>query len=203
LLLTSCAGPKALTLPTEPIDRAATCGVVATATARRATADIRAALPIGAEGHILHYALLGASGDGTFSSETARAVVKRMAALEPEITDGKWQALVPSCQAAFPEAEKGDVTLPVDKLDAQLGCSALAQFTASALEPAKSQYASELAGYRRLRGTLSDKVGPVLRARVGSSAQAQRAAEAKAMAKIARAGAPVAVLGECAKRFGS
>jgi hypothetical protein len=203
LLIASCGGPKGLTLPDDLVDRAATCGVVATASARGATADIQASLPIAAEGHILHYALLGASADGSFSSESAGAIVKRMPQLEPKITEGKWQALIPACQAAFPEAERADVSLPADNLDAQLGCSALAQFTATALEPAKSHYASELADYRRLRGRLSDKVGPALRARAGGSATAQRAAEDKAMAKIARAGPPVAVLGECARRFGA
>src|SRR4051794_34057974 len=94
LLLAACGGPKALALPGEPVDRAATCGVVATASARGATADIQASLPIAAEGHILHYALLGASADGSFSSETAGAIVKRMPQLEPNITEGKWQALI-------------------------------------------------------------------------------------------------------------
>ena len=190
-------------MPTDPVDRAATCGVVATASARRETADIQASLPIAAEGRILHYALLGASVDGGFSSATAGAIVKRMPALEPEITAGKWQALAPACDAAFPEAASGDVTLPADKLDAELGCRGLAQFVATALEPAKSRYAGPLADYRRLAGKLSDKVGPALRARVGSAPAAARAAEDKAMAKIARAGSPVAVLAECAKRFGA
>jgi hypothetical protein len=202
LLLASCGGPKALTLPTEPVDRAAACGVVATAFARGATADIQAPLPISAEGHILHYALIGASGDGGFSSATAGDIVKRMPVLEPEITAGKWRELIPACKAAFPDAEVPDATLPADRLDAQLGCSALAQFIATALEPAKNRYAAPLADYRRLRGELSDKVGPALRARVGSSTSAQRSAEDKAMAKIARAGPPMAVLAECARRFG-
>lgn len=203
LLLSACGGPKTLTLPAEPVDRAATCGVVATASARGATADIQAPLPIAAEGRILHYALLGASPEGSYSSETAGAIVKRMSVLEPQITSGKWQDLVPVCKAAFPDAEKTDATLPRDKLDAQLGCSALAQFVATALEPAKSRYAEPLAEYRRLRGTLADRVGPALRARAGSSASAQRAAEDKAMADIVRAGSPVAVLAECGKRYGS
>jgi hypothetical protein len=126
-----------------------------------------------------------------------------MGALEPDITAGKWQELIPACKAAFPDAEKSDVTLPADRLDAELGCEGLAQFTATALEPAKNRYATDLAAYRRLRGTLSDRVGAALRARAGNSTNAQRAAEDKAMAGIARAGAPVAVLGECARRFGA
>ena len=202
MLVASCGGPKALVLPTDPVDRAATCGVVATASARRETADIQAPLPIAAEGHILHYALLGASGNGAYSSATAGDIVKRMSVLEPQITEGKWQELAPACDAAFPEARGTDVTLPVDKLDVQLGCRGLAQFVATALEPAKSRYAGPLADYRRLGGTLSDKVGPGLRARAGGSIAAQRAAENQAMAKIARAGSPVAVLAECGRRFG-
>jgi hypothetical protein len=202
-LLAACGAPKPLTLPTERVDRAATCGVVATAAARRATADIKAPLPIAAEGRILHYAILGASEGGPFSSETAGVIVKRMATLEPEITSGKWQDLEPACKAAFPDAEKADVALPKDRLDAQLGCSALAAFTATTLEPAKAHYAAELADYRRLRGTLGDRIGPALRVRVGGATAAQRRAEGEAMAKIARAGSPVAVLAECARRFGS
>jgi hypothetical protein len=200
-LVVACAGPKPLTLPAEPVDRAATCGVVATASARKATADIHASLPIAAEGHILHYALLAASAGGAFSHETASAVVRRMEALEPDISTGKWQDLVPACKEAFPAAEKQDVSLPADKLDAQLGCRGLAQFIASALEPAKSRYAGAIAVYGRLHDRLSDRVGPALRARAGRSLDAQRRAEAEAMAKIARAGPPIAVLAECARRF--
>ncbi|HEY0313975.1 MAG TPA: hypothetical protein VGC56_15975 [Allosphingosinicella sp.] len=203
LLAAGCGGPKALALPDEPVARAATCGVVATATARGATADIKAPLPIAAEGHILHYALLAASPDKGFSSETAGAVVQRMRSLEPEVTGGKWQDLVPACRAAFPEAEKSDAALPADRLDAQLGCSGLAQFTATALEPAKSTYGAQLGEYRRLRARLSDKMGPALRARAGTAPGAQRRAEGEAMAKIVRAGSPVAVLAACAARFGS
>ena len=203
ILLASCGGPKSLTLPTEPVDRAATCGVVATASARRATADIQAPLPIAAEGRILHYALLGASADGRFSSATAGDVVKRMPALEPGITGGQWQGLVPACQAAFPDAEKADVALPADKLDAELGCEGLAKFVATALEPAKSRYAGPLADYRRLAQKIGDRVGPALRARAGGTIAAQRAAEDKAMAKVVRAGSPIPVLAECARRFGA
>jgi hypothetical protein len=199
----SCGGPKPLTLPSEPVDRAATCGVVATAAARRASADIKTSLPIAAEGRILHYALLGASSDGRFSSETAGAIVQRMRALEPEVTGGDWPALAPACKAAFPDADRADVVLPKERLDAQLGCSVLAQFVATALEPAKAQYGNQIADYRRLRGRLSDRVGPDLRARVGGSVEAQRGAEAEAMAKIVRAGSPAATLAECAKRFGA
>src|SRR3546814_4302137 len=88
LLLAAC-GPKALSLPEQPIDRAATCGVVAAAEARAATPDIKQPLPFTAQGRILHYALLaGASGE-EFSAETATAVNQRMSDLQEEITSGE------------------------------------------------------------------------------------------------------------------
>ena len=48
LLLVAC-GPKALDLPADPVDRAATCGVVAAATARTSVADVQAPAPAAAE----------------------------------------------------------------------------------------------------------------------------------------------------------
>ena len=49
LLVASC-GPKTLALPDQPVDRAATCGVVAAAQARAGTANIKADLPFDAMG---------------------------------------------------------------------------------------------------------------------------------------------------------
>ena len=70
VLLASC-GPKSLTLPDQPVDRAATCGVIAANSARLATHDIQAALPFEAMGRIIHYPLLAGSAEGSFSSEIA------------------------------------------------------------------------------------------------------------------------------------
>jgi hypothetical protein len=202
LALAACAGPKALTLPTDPIDRAATCGVVTAAEARSATADINQPLTLEAQGHILHHAMLAASDGGRFSAQTARAVSNRMNALQAEIANGKWQDLEPACRAAFPEAAATtDVELPKNRLDAQLGCSELGLFTANALESDKHD-AAQLARYRQLRARLSDRMGPALRARVGSNLTAQRAAGDKALAAMARLGSPVAVLDQCLKTFG-
>ncbi|HEX5183254.1 MAG TPA: hypothetical protein VFW19_08900 [Allosphingosinicella sp.] len=183
------------------MDRAATCGIVAAAEARSRTADINQPLAIDAQGHILYYAMLAASRNGHFSVETANAVSKRMSELQPRVTSGKWQDLEPACRAAFPAAETGEATLPKDRLSAQLGCSALAEFTASALESDK-HYSAETSRYRRLRATLSDHMGPALRARIGSDLTKQRAAGDKAMAAMVDLGSPVAVLDQCLKTFG-
>jgi hypothetical protein len=203
LALASCGGPKALVLPTDPIDRAATCGIVAAAEARNAVADFNQPLPLAAQGRILHYALLAASQGGHFSAETAGGVSKRMSALQGEVTNGKWQDLAPACRAAFPAAaQSGEPTLPSDRLDAELGCSELAQFTATALEADKAHYADQLSDYRRLKTKLSDRLGPALRSRAGSNLTAQRAAGDKALAAIVQRGSPVALLDQCLKQFG-
>jgi hypothetical protein len=197
----SCGGPKALTLPADPVDRAATCGIVAAAQARSATADINQPLTLQAQGHILHYALLAASQGGRFAAETASAASKRMSDLQAQVTSGKWQGLEPDCAAAFPAAAAtGEVTLPKDRLNAQLGCSELAQLTATALESDK-HYSAQTTQYRQLRAKLSDRMGPALRARVGSDLTAQRAAAEKALAEMAKLGSPVAVLDQCLKTF--
>jgi hypothetical protein len=185
------------------VERAATCAVVAAASARKATVDVHRPLSLEAKGRILHYALLTATSDGRFSIETASAVTRRMNALEAEVTSGRWQDLQPACAAAFPEAERKDPSLPADRLDAQLGCSELAQFTATALDPDKAAYGAELAGYRHLRARLSDRIGPALRARAGADLGAQREAAGEAMARFVRQGPPISLLAECLKRFGA
>lgn len=200
LLLASC-GPKSLTLPEQPIDRAATCGVVAVAEGRLRTADIKAPLPFDAMGRVLHYPLLAGSAGESFSSDAAADVQKRMTDLQDSITEGKWQELIPACRAAFPATAVSDVKLPADRLDAQLGCYALGDFMRSALEE-QGKYDNELGVYRQLGYKLDAAVGPSLRARVGSGVEAQHEARGKALVTMAKAGPPVAVMKECLARFG-
>src|SRR3712207_1930235 len=133
LLLAGC-GAKSLELPTDPVDRAATCAVVAAAAARTAVTDVQAPLPLAAQGRIFHYALLAASTGEAFDAERANRVNKRMRELQESITGGKWQDLSPGCDAAFPEAGRTEITLPEGRLDAQLACEELAEFASVALE---------------------------------------------------------------------
>ena len=200
LLLAGC-GEKTLQLPADPIDRAATCGVVAAATARTALADVQAPLPLAAQGNIFHYALLAASGGETFEADTANRVNKRMRELQESITGGKWQELAPACNAAFPAAGKTEVTLPEGRLDAQLACEALAEFTSVALEGEEIHFGNELAAYRRMRSDLNDALGPGLRARAGAGLEAQAKERKRALAGAAKLGSPMAVLDACAERF--
>jgi hypothetical protein len=200
LLLAGC-GAKSLELPADPVDRAATCGVVAAATARTSVADVKAPLPLAAQGKIFHYALLAASEDGEFKAEAANRVNKRMGALQESITGGKWRDLAPACAAAFPAAEKAAVALPSARLDAQLACEELAEFTSLALEGSEVNYGNELAGYRRMRSALNDALAPGLRARAGADLEAQGRERKRALAAAAQLGSPIAVLDKCLARF--
>jgi predicted small lipoprotein YifL len=200
LTLSAC-GAKPLELPADPVDRAATCGVVAAATARTAVTDVKAPLPLAAQGRIFHYALLASSGGGEFEPETANRVNKRMRELEAGITGGKWQDLGPACDSAFPLAAKTEVTLPEARLDAQLACEELAEFTSVALEGAEKDFGNELAAYRRMRTELNDALASGLRARAGANVDAQRRERRRALAAAARLGSPIAVLDKCAARF--
>jgi hypothetical protein len=194
-------GPKAIDLPADPVGRAATCGVVAAAAARTAVTDPKAPLPLAAQGKIFHYALLAASDGGEFKAETANLVNKRMRELEAGITGGKWRDLVPACAAAFPVAEKSDVRLPPVRLQAQLACEELADFTGIALEGAESHYGNELAAYRRMRTDLNDALAPGLRAKAGPGIEAQTRERDRALAAAAQLGSPIPVLDKCRERF--
>lgn len=201
MLLAAC-GPKALALPDNPVDRAATCGVVAAAEARQATADIKVSLPFTAQGRILHYSLLAGSQGESFSAETANAVGQRMQELQEEITSGKWEELGPACRAAFPEAEVTEVKLPSDRFDAQLGCDELADFLASALQSQEGDYGNQLGEYSQMTRKLDRTLGPGLRSRAGSSLEAHQEERREALAATAKLGSPVAVMRQCVERYG-
>ncbi len=200
LTLAAC-GAKTLELPADPIDRAATCGVVAAAAARTAVTDVKAPLPLAAQGKIFHYALLTASEGGKFEAETANRINKRMRALEAGITGGRWRDLVPVCDSAFPATAKTEIKLPPGRFEAQIACEELAEFTSVALEGSEKNFGNELAGYSRMRTELNDALAPGLRARAGSDTQAQSRERDQALAAAAALGSPIPVLDSCMERF--
>lgn len=200
LLLSSC-GPKTLTLPDDPVERAATCGVVAANSARGATADIKAPLPFEEIGRVMHFLLLASSTGKGFSSETAKQVQTRMTALQDEIAEGKWRDLIPACRAAYPEAYATEVKLPADRFDAQLGCYELADFLRSALQD-QGKYDNEIAEYGALKLKLDPVIGPGMRARAGAELADQQQERQEALAAMAKAGSPVLVMRQCNARFG-
>ena len=203
LFLAACGGPKALALPADPVDRAATCGIVAAAEARLATADVKAPLSLAAQGKILHHALLAASSGGAFESEIANIVSKRMSELQESVTSGRWQDLAPACAGAFPAAAKAEAALPEGRFEAQLACSELTDFVAAALESQEvAGYGNELAEYRHLASRLNDDIAPGLSRKAGPRREAQQRVRREALARAAQMGSPVAVIGQCLERFG-
>jgi hypothetical protein len=200
LLLAGCES-RPLRLPADPVDRAATCGVVAAAAARTAVPDVKAPLPLAAQGRIFHYALLAASAGGAFEADTANRVNTRMRELEAGITGGKWKDLVPACDAAFPTTAKTEVALPSGRFEAQIACEELAEFTSVALEGSERDFGNELAAYRRMRTELNDAIGPGLRARAGPNLKAQTSERNRALAAATALGSPIPVLDKCRERF--
>lgn len=200
LLLASC-GPQALTLPDQPTDRAATCGIVAAAGARLAVTDVSAPLPLADHGRIVHYALLAATESGEYDTESAGAVSRRMQSLQAQVTAGEWQPLAAACKTAYPAAEKQDVALPEDKFEAQIQCNELARFMTEALSGQASSYRNEIADYRHLHERLNDRIAPALNAKAGPEISDQRKLRHRALADASRLGAPIATLSRCLERF--
>lgn len=198
-LLTSC-GPQTLVLPEEPVDRAATCGAVAAASARAATA-VEAPLSLESIGRVLHYPMLAGSTGERFSSDAATAVQTRMSELQDSIGEGNWKDLIPACRAAFPATAIEQVRLPTDRFEAQLGCDELGDFLRSSLE-AQEEYLNELGEYRQLTNKLETTVAAGLRSRVGSDPDARQEERRRALAIMAKTGPPVAVMRACLDRFG-
>lgn len=200
LLLAGC-GPKPLTLPEDPIRRAATCGVVAAAAARQG-ADVKAKLPFEAQAKILHYALLEGAAGATFDKARAATVANTMSTVGDTVTAGEWQALQGPCDQAYPAAARNEArALPDDRLIARLGCDGLAAFMTTALREDESAYAERLRALAALQRAIDDTVGPALRARGIGAGQSIEARDA-AMARLIRLGPPAKVLDACVAAFG-
>lgn len=204
LVLSGC-GQGELALPDDPVDRAATCGVVAAAGARAGTTNIAAPLPFEQQGRIMHYAMLAASEGDAFDSSRAAAVVSRMPEVEGKITGGKWQTLEQPCADAYPETKvTGPVTLPANSLQAQTGCYALAAFLTKALGAQDAAYGDRLAEYGGMNRELDPKIGAAL-ARRGIDSKSERAGtmRAQALAKLVKLGPPMTVMTTCVEKFKS
>lgn len=201
LLLTGCGGQDA-GLPADPVQRAATCGVVTAAETRQASGSVEAKLTLEQQGRILHYAMLAGSEGGRFDKTRTAAVVNAMPGLGDKVTSGEWQERVPECAAAFPATAAREVTLPTDPLQAQAGCHDLADFFTNAMRASEADYIDTIRDYDSMRRDLDPKLGATLRARGLDQAQSEEARD-KALAALVQLGNPVTVLNQCVKRFGS
>lgn len=202
LALAACAKPQA-GLPDDPIKRAATCGVVAAADARRVLGSVDAKLSIEQQGHILHYALIEGAAGGSFDRTRSAAVVNAMPKLGDKVTAGKWEPLIGECADAYPATKPIEsVTLPSDPLTAEAGCHDLSDFITTALRSQEQNYIDRIRAYDAMERKLDNRMGATLKARGLNQVQAN-AARAKALAKLATLGPPIAVLDQCLKKFGS
>jgi hypothetical protein len=199
--LAAC-GPKPATLPDDPIKRAATCGVIAAADARRSLGSVDAKLTIEQQGHILHYALIEGSEGGSFDRTRSAAVVNAMPQLGDKVTAGKWEPLVGQCADAYPATRVESVTLPSDTLTAQAGCHDLSDFITTALRSQENNFIDRMRTYDAMERKLDTRMGATLKARGLNQARANDA-RAKALAKVATLGPPIAVLDQCVKKFGT
>lgn len=199
LLLAGCSNEPA-TLPTDPIERAAICGVVATAHARVNTPDISAPLSLEAQGEVLRLVLLSGASSEQFASEPADAVVKRMPALAETVTAGdNWKELAPPCAAAFPPPATPP-ELPAEPLTAALGCDQLARFMNDALS-ASADYEEALFRYAGVERVLDSRIAPLFAARGITSEDGRAAEKDEALAAMAKLGNPVKVMDACLARY--
>ena len=201
LMLAAC-GEKQAGLPDDPIQRAATCGVVAAADARRQVASVDAKLSLEQQGHILHYALLAGAEGGRFNKDRSAAVVTAMPGLGDKVTGGKWERFVPECASAYPATKPVDtVALPTDALEAQAGCHELSNFMTTALRTQESNFVDRMRAYDAMERKLDERLGKTVKARGLDQAPAAEA-RAKAFAAVATLGPPTTVLDQCLKKFG-
>lgn len=199
LLLAAC-GEKPMTLAADPAERAATCGVVAATEARAAVADIKTPLSLEQQGDVLRYALLHASGGGSYDAAKAAAVVERMPAVGQDLNAKRVAALAPQCREAFP-APPSPAALPKDPLAAALGCEALGKFMSRALESQAEDYGSDLVRLAALNRVLDNRTAQLLRARGIAAPEAVANQSREAMAQIVGMGRPAQLLEACVGRY--
>jgi len=199
LTVAGCAkqGPA---FPTDPLDQAATCGVIAAASEREA-AGLKGELPADAQARILHYAMLYASTGKALDQDKVNAVSKRMPALFDQTIKGDWKKLQPTCASAFPASQIKQPVLPAKPLDAMLQCDALAEFLRKALADQGSTYGEAANAYGMFIEKLDPKLSPALRAAGLRGVDALRERKLEALAAAARLGQPPAVIHACEKAY--
>lgn len=198
-LISGC-GEKTPPLPSEALDRAAACGVVAAASEREA-AGANGDLSADAQARILHYAMLYASTGAALDEDKVNAVSKRMPALFDRTIKGKWQNLRPACAQAFPSAQIRQPMLPAKPMDSMLQCYVLADFVRKVLSEQKGSYGAAANDYRTLKDRLDIEMTPLLRAAGLHNGPALQHKRLEALAAAAKLGQPPAVISACEKKY--
>jgi hypothetical protein len=200
IALLSACGEKAPDLPTDALDRAATCGVVAAASERQA-AGIKGDLPADGQARILHYAMLYASSEGALDQDKVNAVSARMPGLFDRTIKGKWQVLRPACAQAFPPSQVRQPVLPAKPLDSMLDCYVLADFLQKVLSAQGGSYVAAAAEYGLLKDRLDTKMAPLVRAAGLRNGPAFQQKRQEALAAAAKLGQPPALISACERKY--
>ncbi len=201
LLLSACSQQTPV-LPTNSIDQAATCGVVAAASEREA-AGAKGDLSADAQARILHYAMLYAAAGETFDPDKINVVSKRMPALFDGTIKGKWQTLRTSCATAFPAAQIKQPVLPAKPVDAMLQCYVLTDFLRKALADQGANYGAAANAYGAFKDKLDTRMTPVLRAAGLHNGDALKQKRMDELAAATKLGQPPAVIDACEKKYGA
>lgn len=201
MLLVSCS-PKKLSLPNDPIDRAATCAVVSAANARLDTPDREGDLDFEAQTRIIHYAMLAGVQGEDFSAARASAVVTRMNALQEDITNKRWKNLIEPCDRAYPAVKKtAGIELPENSFDAALGCTSMGDFLVKTVSSDDPRSIDRFSSFVRMKRELDGAIGSGLKARGAGGAEKSRALKEVALVRMTKLGAPAAVMNVCTGRF--
>lgn len=200
LSLLSACGEKTPTLPTDALDRAATCGVVAAA-GERLAAGANGDLPADGQARILHYAMLYASTGDALDQDKVNAVSKRMPALFDQTIKGKWQTLKPACAQAFPASQVRQPLLPAKPLDSMLDCYVLADFLRKVLSEQGGSYGAAANNYGMLKDRLDTKMAPLVRAAGLRNGRSFQQKWQEALAAAAKLGQPPAVIAACERKY--
>jgi hypothetical protein len=195
LLVAVSCGSKQLALSTDPIDRAATCAVVS-------AAESGGDLDFEAQSRVIHHAMLAAADGQGFSAQRASAVVARMDELKDDITSNKWRDLIAPCDRAYPQVKKtAGIELPKARFEAELGCYSMGDFLAKTVSADDRAAKNHFARYNRMRHELDDAIGRELKARAAGDVEKSQALKQAALVRMAKLGAPSAVMNICVGRF--
>lgn len=199
--LASC-GSKQLALPSDAVDRAATCAVVSAADSRSNNPNAKGDLDFDAQTRIIHYAMLAGATGKDFSASQASAVVQRMSQVEKTVTDGDWESLRAPCSQAFPAVGKvSGVALPKGDFEAKLGCYALSEFLVRSVSSRDVAIEKQMLDLGKIRRDLDEQVGSGLRARGAGSFEKGRAMKNAALVEMANLGSPAEITRQCKARF--
>ena len=146
---------------------------------------------------ILHYAMIAsARGRESVEMRTLDDVSRRAGPALVELREQDWQARLPDCAAAFPEARRPAGRLPEAPFEAGMMCFGLADFVARTARdfPREAIAASDLAE-RALTAA-----APELTRQARTNAQAEQLGN-RYRVRAFLAGTPSSLLDQCAQRF--